>query len=219
MAKNILDVSRTEDFEVNGRGDHPAWQRAKPSPMACREPLGRGDNYATWFKALWSTRGVYFFIDCTDPLLTTTGLPDFGHLYREDVAEVFLWPDQRVPIYFEYNISPMGSELPIMVPHFGDHYYPWAAWRYEGRRKVRKAVSVRGGPQQSFAKVEGWSAELFIPSVLLAPLRNARPKKGVEWRANVFRIDYDTKPAKHFAWHDVGPSFHNYKEYATLRFI
>ncbi len=39
------------------------------------------------------------------------------------------------------------------------------------------------------------------------------------WRANVYRIDYDSRPAALFAYQHVGPSFHNPKEFATLRFI
>ena len=39
-----------------------------------------------------------------------------------DVFEVFLWTDEKQPIYFEYEISPLGYELPILVPNFGGKF-------------------------------------------------------------------------------------------------
>ena len=36
-------------------------------------------------------------------------------LWNEDVFEVFLWTDERYPVYFEYEISPLNHELPILA--------------------------------------------------------------------------------------------------------
>ena len=41
---------------------------------------------------------------------------DFLDLYNEDVVEVFLWPDESFPVYFEYEVSPLNYELPIIIP-------------------------------------------------------------------------------------------------------
>lgn len=215
----VLEVHRTRDFDVTGLGDAPAWRKVKPVPLVCRERLKRGEECDTYFKALWSTRGIYFYIDCTDDRISATRLPDFGPLYTQDVAEVFLWPAESLPMYFEYNISPFGSELPILCPHVGRDYMPWAAWHYEGKRRVIKAVNVRGGNPEPGAPITGWSAEFFIPSALLYPLPNRKITRGVEWRVNVYRIDYDRKPARHFAWKDVGPSFHNHHLFPTMLFV
>ncbi|MCE9591215.1 MAG: carbohydrate-binding family 9-like protein [Planctomycetes bacterium] len=215
----VLEVHRTRDFDVTGLGDHRAWSKIEPIDMTCRERVKRGEKCATWFKALWSTRGIYFFVDCTDERLSATRQPDFAPLFQQDVVEVFLWPSETLPIYFEYNISPFGSELPILCPHVGREYMPWQAWNYHGKRRVRKAVNVRGGTAEPGAVITGWSAEFFIPAALLHPLPNRKPARGVEWRANVYRIDYDRKPTRHFTWKDVGPSFHNHHLYPTLLFV
>ena len=39
-------------------------------------------------------------------------------LWNEDVFEVFLWTDERYPVYLEYEISPLNHELPILDPEF-----------------------------------------------------------------------------------------------------
>ena len=54
--------------------------------------------------------------------------------------EVFLWPDERDPIYFEYEISPLGRELPILVPNLDGKFLGWRPWHYEGEpaRRARR---------------------------------------------------------------------------------
>src|SRR3989304_3771042 len=81
----------------------------------------------------------------------------------QDVFEFFLWPDESQPVYFEYEISPLGFELPILVPNFDGKFLGWRPWHYEGDRKIRKAVSVSGGIARPGADITGWTAEDFIP--------------------------------------------------------
>jgi hypothetical protein len=214
-----LEVPHTQNFAVNGLGDHRAWEKAAATPMNCRRQLKDHAQYATWFKTLWSATGIYFLIDCADPLITSTGLADFGPIWEEDVAEVFLWPDESLPIYFEYCISPLGAEIPLICPDIDGHHVPWTAWNYNERRRVQKAVTVRGGEQKPGAAIGGWTVEMFIPFRLLKPLRNARPEVGMTWRANVYRIDYDGDKTRYFAWQDVGQSFHNFQAFPTMRFV
>jgi hypothetical protein len=216
LNRPALEVPHTRPFEVTGRGDHPAWQKVEPIPLL---PRGGREvaSHRTWFKALWSAGGVYFLIDCADTQLNAT-LGDNQPLWTEDVAEVFIWPDESTPIYYEYNISPLGSEVSMMVPHIGDHYRPYLPFNFDKSVLTRKAVSVRGGPQQSGAAITGWTAEFFISSRALRPLPFRRPDHGVSWRVNVYRIDYDQPHRRFFSWHDVGASFHNHTAFPTLRF-
>lgn len=44
---------------------------------------------------------------------------DMSSLYLEDVAEVFLWPREELPVYFEYELSPLDRELCAGVQHRG----------------------------------------------------------------------------------------------------
>ena len=75
----------------------------------------------------------------SDRRLTASFQKDFENLWTEDVFEVFLWTDERYPVYFEYEISPLGFELPILVPNYEGKYLGWRPWHYEGSRKTAKA--------------------------------------------------------------------------------
>ena len=114
----------------------------------------------------------------TDRKLTATMTDDFMDLWNEDVFEVFLWTDERYPVYFEYEISPFNHELPILIPNFGGQFLGWRPWHYERDRVTRKATSIIGGPKESGATIEGWRAEFFFPYALLRPLQNVPPKAG-----------------------------------------
>lgn len=143
---------------------------------------------------------------------------DFLDLWTEDVFEFFLWPDERYSVYFEYEISPLGYELPILVPNFGGQFLGWRPWHYEGERRIQKATAVRGGEKRSGAEISGWTAEVFVPYDLLKPLPNVPPQPGTRWRANVYRVDYDSPRSTGWDWSRVGLSFHDYAKFGALIF-
>jgi cellulose/xylan binding protein with CBM9 domain len=215
-ARKTLKVSRTEDFEVSGDGANAAWAKAAWEPLVARGAKLRED--LTQVKVLYSARGLYFLMQGADRAVTATMTEDFADLWKEDVFEVFLWPDEKTPLYVEYEISPLGYELPILVPNFQGKFFGWRPWHYEGERKIEKATSVQGGEKKSGSTATGWTAEFFIPYALLTPLENVPPKPGTTWRANFYRMDYDGGQTASWDWSRVGPSFHDIQNFGTLIF-
>lgn len=211
-----LRVARTDDFEVNGEGNAAAWSKAEWTPLVPRESGGRTDE--TRFKLLHSPKGLYVLMTGKDRKITATMKADYSDLWKEDVFEVFLWPDEKTPLYFEYEISPLGYELPILVPNFDGKFLGWRPWHYEGDRLIRKATSVQGGSKTSGSTATGWTAEFFIPHALLTPLQNVPPKPGSTWRANFYRVDHDDGQRSAWDWSRVGPSFHDIQNFGTLTF-
>jgi hypothetical protein len=214
-ARPEMHVRATSDFEVTGKGSAEAWQKAEWELLHRR--TGAAHPYETRIKVLYSKKGLYVLLDAADKKITATR-KDFENLWEEDVFEVFLWPDERDALYFEYEISPLNFELPILVPNMEGKFLGWLPWHYEGQRKTRKATSAVGGTLKSGASVRGWNAEVFIPYDLLAPLRNVPPKAGTRWRANFYRMDYDEGKHTGWDWARVGPSFHEFKKFGTLVF-
>ena len=211
-----LIVRHTNDFDVTGDGAAAAWattawqtlQPTRPDPTA----------YATRAKMLYSTTGIYILIDCADRTLTCTDLRDHDDLWTEDVVEVFLQPDAALPLYVEYELSPLGKELPLLVSNTDGTFYGWSPWHYEGERLVRKATVVRGGEKAPAASVEGWTAEMFLPWSLFRGLPHIPPAAGTRWRANLYRIDHDGGSATQWAWAGPIRAFHDYAGFGTLVF-
>jgi hypothetical protein len=211
-----LTVPRVEDFAVTGRGDNAAWNAVPWTTLNARN--GVTGAPATRIKVAYSSTGIYVFMDAEDRRLTATYEEDFSDLWKEDVFEAFLWPDERDPLYFEYEISPLGRELPILIPNLDGNFLGWRPWHYGGDRRVRHETTIVGGPKESGAAIEGWRAEIKIPYALLAPLRNVPPQAGARWRANFYRVDYDDGRTLQWDWARVGRSFHEFRKFGTLRF-
>lgn len=216
-AEKVMEVQRTDDFTVDGSGQAAAWKPVPWVPLSLRTP--DGPQYQTRVKMLYSQTGVYVLMEAEDRKLTTTMREDFLSLWKEDVFEFFFWPDERHTVYFEYEISPMGFELPIMVPNFDGEFSGWRPVHYVGERKTQKATTVTGGQKLSGAEVTGWKAEVFVPYKLLSPLQNVPPRPGTRWRANFYRMDYDDDgKTTGWDWARVGESFHEYQKFGTLVF-
>ncbi len=213
----VLHVKRTEDFAVTGDGSATAWKIIPWEPLSKR---GGGDTAAfdARVKMLYSNKGLYVLMNGSDRKLTATIEEDFADLWNQDVFEFFFWSDERHPIYFEYEISPLGYELPIVIPNIDGKFLGWRPWHYEGDRTTQKAVSISGGVQKPGAAISAWTAEVFVPYKLLEPLGNVPPKAGARWRANFYRVDYDDGRMTSWDWARVGPSFHEYEKFGTLIF-
>jgi hypothetical protein len=210
-------VKRTEDFEVDGLGAAGQWSSAAWHDLS---RVGKGrSTHATRAKLLYSRRGLYFLVECQDRRLTCTMTRDFDNLFMEDVVEIFIQTDPGHPVYLEYEISPLGFELPILVSNSQGKFHGWLPWNYRDGRVIRHATSAAGGPKQPGAEVESWTAEFCIPYALLNGMGNLPPHSGTRWKANLYRIDYDDEPISQWAWcTDTGGEFHNYWQFGTLVF-
>lgn len=208
-------VRKTDDFGVNGAGDAPNWSKTNWVPITVQESAGR--TLATKTKMLYSGTGLYFLFQCDDQKLTATLREDFGPLWHEDVVEVFLWPDPSVPIYFEYELSPLNYELPILVPNINGRAQGWQPWNYRSSKKTQHATRVQGGEKTSNAVITGWTAEFFIPYNLMNPIVPAVPAPGTTWRGNLYRIDYD-QGYQTWSWQKTSGSFHEPSKFGTIVF-
>ena len=59
-----------------------------------------------------------------------------------------------------------------------------------------------------------WSAEIFFPYTLFYPLDNTPPKQNTYWRANFYRLDYDSEKMAKSAWIPFWEPFMNLKNLA-----
>ena len=206
----ILHVAPTSDFQITGDGRAAAWRltdwlRLPPSG-------GQSPPLETKLKLLYSDSGIYCLFSCEDIKITSALKKDFANLYTEDVVELFLWPDEERPLYFEYELSPHNHELVLLVPNRHGDFFGWTPWHYEGARRVKHLTHVE--PSGNSLR---WTAEFFIPYALLKPLANVPARPGMHWRANFYRIDYDNGPAE-WSWQPTLKTFHEYEKFGTLLF-
>jgi hypothetical protein len=213
-ADTILQVIRCADFELTGDGSNPEWDKTSWTTFDQR---GSDAPYQTRFKILYSKKGIYCLYCCDDNKITATMQGENLDIYREDVVEAFFWTNEHVPVYFEYELSPLNYELVLMVPNYDGNFLGWIPWHYGGNRLTRHAVTIQHGKEDKEAVIS-WTGEFYIPYELMKPMVQAPPEKGTRWRANFYRIDYDKGPAR-WSWVPVKMSFHDYQRFGTLLFL
>jgi len=209
--EGIWEIKYSNDFTITGDGSAANWNNTEWLSL----PL-YGDKeveYKTKMKMLYSDSGIYCLYYCEDNKITATLKEDFLDFWHEDVVEAFFWMDETVPLYFEYELSPLNYELPILVPNFKGNFFGWRPWHYEGNRRTKHATHI----SKDGNIVTAWTAEFFIPYTLLTPMMNVPPKKGSRWRANFYRIDHD-KGEANWQWQEVSGSFHDYDHFGTIVF-
>jgi hypothetical protein len=209
-----LYVDKTPDFEITGQGTSPHWNKAEWTTITQRNNEDK-IQYITRTKVLYSGTGIYFLFHCDDKIINPTLKGDNLKLWEEDVVEVFLMPDEKLPLYFEYQLSPDNYELTILVPNLEGNFFGWLPWQYEGERKTRRATSII--TDKVTGDTLGWIAEFHIPWKLLTPLVMEAPGPGTRWKANMYRLDYDHGPTR-FSWQKTDRNFHEPENFGTFIF-
>lgn len=212
-------VKKTTDFTINGLGDAQNWNQTEWINITVQE-RGPNEKLSTKAKVLYSDHGIYFLFANEDRKLSATLTEDFAALFKEDVVEVFLQPDSAVPVYYEYELSPLNYELIILIMNIEGKTKGWKPWHYEGNSKIQHATSIQGGEKKTHATIKSWTAEFFIPFSLMQPLAG-KPGSGTQWRANLYRIDYDDGYTT-WTWQKTTPNkpgnFHEPDKFGTLIF-
>ena len=124
-------------------------------------------------------------------------------LWKEDVFEVFLSPEEPPAVYYEFEVNPLGALFDARIES------------PQGRREtMRVDVSWNcPGFSASVRRREGrWSAVFKIP---LAPMASSG---ALQWRANFYRIDRGERD-EYSAWGPTGadpPDFHRPERFGYL---
>lgn len=221
QALSEMTIQKTSDFTITGNGSSEEWSDIDWTELLQRTNLQNDSDRKTFVKVLYSETGIYFLFRCEDDSVSATITSDFEELWYEDVVEVFLWPNESEEVYFEYELSPLNYELPILVSKTDAGQSHWIPFEYsykdgDSRKTVHK-TSATGGKLKSGETITEWRAEFFIPFELLIPLKNRVPQSGTTWRANMYRVDYDYA-STNWTWQPITTNFHDIYNYGTFIF-
>ena len=214
--QDTLIVPQCTDFEIDGKGTNSQWNNARWLTVPILDNTEK--KYETKVKMLYSSTGIYVLAHCEDEKITTDYTEDQGDIWEGDVFEIFLQTDPENPLYFEYEINPLGTELVLLIPNNKGVFFGWQPWHYEGDRVVKRKVHIEGGEMKNGAKINGWTAELFFPYKLFRAFKNVPPSPGMEWKGNFTRMDYDSGERIKWSWAPIEFTFHEYEKFKPIIF-
>ena len=157
---------------------------------------GAPPRLATSVRVGWRSGALLVRFDGRDEGVVATYERRDEPLWKEDVFEVFLQPEDTPSVYYEFEVNPKGALFDARVTS------------PEGKRATMSADvswNCPGYGARVRVRADRWSALVTIP---LSPLNSGKDCR--RWRANFYRIDRG-KADEFSAWQPTladPPDFH-----------
>ncbi|HVE43158.1 MAG TPA: PQQ-dependent sugar dehydrogenase [Planctomycetota bacterium] len=206
---------------LDGRGDDPAWKDAEAIDNFHLPWLGADDRPAktrTRAKLLWDREYLYFLAEMEDSDLYATIKEHNGKLWENDVFELFFKPAAAKPGYYEFQVNAAGATLELFFPRRGSGGFD--RFRNDADFHLQASVKLDGSLNHWQDKDKGWTVEGRLPWRDFIR-SGGRPQVDEEWSFALCRYDYSAD----FEGPELSTcaplsqiNFHQYEDYATLRF-
>lgn len=170
---------------IDGKLDEPCWANAvEVTGFRIAETQGLARTQAR-VKLLYDDTALYLggVIEDQDLYADLVGRDQM--CWENDVLEIFLWPDEKSPSYYEFQMTPNNATLDL-------HFAARGARRYQTalpfNSRMRARATVQGTLNIESDKDVGWTGEMAIPFSELKGV--IKPAAGSVWRGMVARYDY-----------------------------
>jgi len=179
-------VRASGPITVDGTINEAAWQHARPiSEFRVWKTLDPPTE-STSVRFLFDDSNLYAFFDCADADIAVVHEGRDSFIWESDCVELFLWPDQTKPIYYEFEVSPNNDVFDGRFVNTGSGAFRrWAKWDCP----IRTAVQFRGTVNDWTDKDKGYSVELAIPLDALAESIGNKSLTDQAWKFAAVRVD------------------------------
>ncbi|MEO8436766.1 MAG: carbohydrate-binding family 9-like protein [Pyrinomonadaceae bacterium] len=181
----VYEVSRVAGrLNIDGRLDERAWAVAPIVGDFVNNRDGSPSRHKTEARVLYDNDFIYFSFRSADDNIWSTFKQRDLHLWLEEVVEVFIQADPRVPNYIELEVNPLGAMLDIYLLDARKplHYESWNSEKLKWAVQVEGTVDGKGGDRE-------WTCEMALPIEDVATAPHRPPQPGDRWRMNMYRVE------------------------------
>ena len=212
---------------IDGKLDEPEWKHAAFTEEFVVYTDGTAPRFPAQGQMLWDDTYLYIAFTMTDEDVwgeMTFWTPKDPCLCLEEVAEIFIDPDDDRQNYIEVEINPLGTVMDLIVAKaFKDGGSANLEWKFEG---IKVGIGVDGTLNDKSDKDTKWICEVGLPFTTMAPSATSRafpPENGDSWRINLYRYDYDRTEKWHnelTGWNQTGTTggFHVPERFGRIFF-
>ena len=174
----------TAPLSIDGQLTERAWQETADVGPFLNNRDGTPSQTPTQARVLYDDTYLYFGFRAVDKNIWATMKRRDEHLWLEEVVEVFLQPNSKIPNYIELEVNPLGTMLDIYLLDTRKplHYESWNS------EKLRWAVHIDGTVDGKDGDRE-WTCEIALPFEEAVTAPNVPPKPGDSWRMNLYRVE------------------------------
>lgn len=216
----VLAIHADLSVTVDGRLDEAVWNVAPAYALSlCADRVTAGNTLVEGGRVrfAWNEAFLYMAVEFDDSDVVAEGVEDGEHHYLSgDVAELFLWPEDRT-WYWELYATPHGKQSSYFFPSPG-RMLPSA---FRNHVALTVAAQVQGTLNDWSDSDRGWTVEMAVPVEALTARGEAWGSDAI-WRVLVGRYNYSAylpQPELSAMPPLSRTSFHLRNEYARLRLM
>jgi hypothetical protein len=219
--ESVYNVSRLKQpIKIDGRWDKPQWQNVPAIEII--NYMGSIPKYRPEVKAkmMYDDENIYVIFQVKDQFVRCLTKEINGPVWEDSACEFFFSPDPAFPDHY-FNLEMNCGGTPLM------HYnmVPRKESKQLDIEDIKKLEIAHSLPQIIDPEISNqvtWTLEYRIPLTMLDKYSGVtRPKKGVEWRANFYKIAENNSNPHYITWSFIEnpkPDFHKPQYFGKLKF-
>jgi len=183
----------TAPVKIDGQLDEPAW---KDAPVIALDKTWDGKPAAGGgtVRLLWDKNNLYLGAELPDEVVVAGKLPRDGFLWeKDDVIELFVWPRETDPYYYEVVVNPRGTLYDAFFVSKPAHDGPELTlpdWNPDIKVQTRLSPVLYRPDKVGPPNKNGfWSVELALPVASLSNRGGIAPAAGDTWRVQINRYN------------------------------
>lgn len=218
---SVYNVARLKKpMKIDANWDKKEWKKAET--LEITNYMGKMPGFKPVAKArmMYDNENVYVIFQVQDKNVRCLTKDINGPVYKDSAVEFFFAPDQNFPLKY-FNLETNCGGTPLL-------YYNLIPRReskelsVEDIRKIEIVTSLPRIIDPEIGENVTWTIEYRIPLSMLEKYASiTRPQKGVEWKANFYKIAENSTNPHYITWSVVEndkPNFHMPKFFGKLVF-
>jgi hypothetical protein len=172
---------------IDGKADEDAWKQPNPiTAFRLWRTFGKPTE-ATSVRFCYDDENLYALFECADKDVFALYDQRDADLWESDAVELFLWPDEKNPIYYEFEVAPNNAVFDARMVNSGSGGFKrWASWNCN----IRTATQIRGTLNDWRDRDEGYTVEIAVPLKTFRETIGDKRLKGQTWKFAAVRVDF-----------------------------
>jgi hypothetical protein len=212
---SVYNVKRLKKpMKIDANWNKPQWKKIKP--VEVENYLGATPKFRPEVEAkmMYDDENVYVIFHVKDRYVKVVTKDIGGKVWTDSACEFFFSPDESLPLSY-FNLEMNGGGTPLLGHREKKPVV-------EDIKKIEIAHSLPQIVDPEITEPVTWTLEYRIPLAMIGNYANVtRPKKGVTWRGNFYKIAEITSNPHYITWSrlpDNKPNFHQPPYFGILKF-
>ena len=219
--ESVYNVARlNQPMKIDAVWDKPQWENIKPVDITNYMGKIPGFKPEAQAKMMYDDQNLYVIFHVKDRYVRCITKEINGPVWEDGAVEFFFAPDSKQPLPY-FNLETNCGGTPLM--HF--NLVPRKESKELSKDDIKMIEIAHTLPQIIDPEMKDavtWTLEYRIPIVMLEKYSTiSRPKKGVEWKANFYKIAENSSNPHYITWSVVEikePDFHRPEFFGKLIF-